>query len=105
MVEASKIYTPLELSVFQWKYSVDSIENFFIANQNVKNIEVRFEDLVENPEKKMNRLFKFLELEYVESNFDFIEKGLLSNAKLDSEEEKQLLEVEGTLLKRLGYIK
>ena len=104
MVEAAKIYKTLELSALQWKNSVESMERFFIANQNVKNIELRFEDLVESPEKEMNRLFKFLELECVEGNFDFIEKGLLSSAQLNREEEKQILEVEATLLKKLAYI-
>ncbi len=103
MEEASKVYTPLQLSALQWKLSVDSVQSFFANKNNTKYMEIKFEDLVEHPDGELKDIFKFLNIECRKIKCDFIEKALLSKIMLSPKEESEINEIQANLLEQLGY--
>jgi hypothetical protein len=60
-----KHYKPIEIAADQWQYSVLQIKNYFYNKKNCF-YEIKYEDLMTNPENEISKILNFLSISNVE---------------------------------------
>jgi hypothetical protein len=100
----------LEFNTMQWSSSVDAVRDGFKAIPDDNKIEIRYEDLITQPESNLLNVFDFLDIEVDSEYFLKLPEIKSDNSKkwINEFSEDQIEEVSkiaNPLLRKLGYLK
>ena len=91
----------LSKAMLEWKLSISESDKFFRKLNKEKFIHLSYEDLVENTESSLMKIFEFLQLK---ANKDFLKANSKNikrrNTKISNTEDKNLSDIGGELLKQ-----
>ena len=109
--EAFQKYSIIEVCGIQWARCVElSLAQLSSLKENEDYINLRYEDLVQNPVHELKRVAEFLKIENFDPIKDYAETRIKDSyigswrTRLSEEEKEKLLPVIDRYLKALGYV-
>lgn len=83
---APKLNTEINVVANEWNNNLMKVESFFSQHSEVRNITIRYEDLIASPDVVLKKVFSWCGLNYESGVLDFFEQ----NATLKLEPEKTM---------------
>ena len=92
-------FSDIEKGMWEWKMSIDQSDQFFKTLNSQAFIHLSYTDLTETPKSSIEKILKFLNLEYSNNNLNYMCKNIQRNTLiLNKTKNNSLLKLGGKIL-------